>query len=227
MSNTAFGLCHRITKREHVPIWFTSIKLLLLLISDIYNALSTSNNIVLEWKLHYIDCLIEKLHYIDCLIERYWQYVKITLHRLPDREVTLHRLPDREVLTIHLATLHVLWPHLQKRKSQTIVGLFCVPLEFQTKMKNWILRHSIVFLNYTSDLANSYIAGSAKCPTKHISKLLTSILSAVKNSLQSYTVSLWRYTYTLQLATQGVVWNQMWILKNSKDPIKVPALLMQ
>jgi hypothetical protein len=88
-----------------VPIWFTSIKLLLLLISDIYNALSTSNNIVLEWKLHYIDCLIEKLHYIDCLIEklgidntwklhyidclieRYWQYVKITLHRLPDREV--------------------------------------------------------------------------------------------------------------------------------------------
>ena len=43
-------------------------------------------------------------------------------------------------------------------------------------------------------------------PHKHISKLLTSILSAVKNSLQSYTVSLWRYTYTLQLATQGVVW---------------------
>ena len=53
----------------------------------------------------------------------------------------------------------------------------------------------------------SYIAGSAKCSTKPLSKLLTCILSAVKTGLQSYCDTSY---------SRGGV-NQMWILKNSKD----------
>ena len=52
-----------------------------------------------------------------------------------------------------------------------------------------------------------FIAGSAKCSTKPLSKLLTCILSAVKTRLQSYCDT--------SFSRGGV--NQMWILKNSKD----------
>ena len=52
-----------------------------------------------------------------------------------------------------------------------------------------------------------YIAGSAKCSSKPISKLLTCILSAVKTGLQSYCDTSY---------SRGGV-NQMWILKSSKD----------
>ena len=53
-----------------------------------------------------------------------------------------------------------------------------------------------------------YIAGSAKCSTKPLSKLLTCILSAVKlTGLQSYCDT--------SFSRGGV--NQMWILKNPKD----------
>ena len=52
-----------------------------------------------------------------------------------------------------------------------------------------------------------YIAWSAKCSTKPLSKLLTCILSAVKTGLQSYCDTSY---------SRGGV-NQMWILKNSKD----------
>jgi len=52
-----------------------------------------------------------------------------------------------------------------------------------------------------------YVAVSAKCPSKHISKLLACILSAVKTGIQSYCDTSY---------SRGGV-NQMWILKNSKD----------
>ena len=52
-----------------------------------------------------------------------------------------------------------------------------------------------------------YTAGSAKCSTKPLSKLLTCILSAVKTGLQSYCDT--------SYSRCGV--NQMWILKNAKD----------
>ena len=55
-----------------------------------------------------------------------------------------------------------------------------------------------------------YIAGSAKCSTKPLSKLLTCILSAVKTGLQSYCDTSY---------SRGGV-NQMWILKNSKDMLE-------
>ena len=52
-----------------------------------------------------------------------------------------------------------------------------------------------------------YIAGSSRCTTKPLSKILTSILTTVKEGLQKYCEEVY--------ATSGV--NQMWILKNSKD----------
>ena len=61
----------------------------------------------------------------------------------------------------------------------------------------------LVKINYKQ----RYIAGSAKCSTEPLSKLLTCILSAVKIGLQSYCDT--------SYSRSGV--NQMWILKNSKD----------
>ena len=52
-----------------------------------------------------------------------------------------------------------------------------------------------------------YIVGSSKCSTKPLSLLLTKMLTAVKEKLQTYCAT----TY----ARSGV--NQMWILKNSKE----------
>ena len=52
-----------------------------------------------------------------------------------------------------------------------------------------------------------YIAGSFKCSTKPLSKLLTTILSAVKDGIQTYC--------DVAFSRSGV--NQMWILKNSKE----------
>jgi len=52
-----------------------------------------------------------------------------------------------------------------------------------------------------------FIAGSAKCTTKPLSKLLASILTTVKKGLQSY--------YDTCYSRSGI--NSMWILKNSKD----------
>jgi hypothetical protein len=62
------------------------------------------------------------------------------------------------------------------------------------------------FLNFRKILQR-YIAESSKCSTKPLSLLLTKILTAVKEKLQTYSPT----TY----ARSGV--NQMWILKNSKE----------
>jgi hypothetical protein len=63
------------------------------------------------------------------------------------------------------------------------------------------------FLNFTNPYKHRYIAGSSKCSTKLLSLLLTDILTASKEKLQTYCAT----TY----ARSGV--NQMWILKNSKE----------
>jgi len=72
-------------------------------------------------------------------------------------------------------------------------------------MKNLVFRHATGIRNYASVL--SYLAGSTNCSTKPHSKLLTSILSAVKTGIH-------RYCDT-SYSSGGV--NQTWILKNSKD----------
>jgi hypothetical protein len=99
------------------------------------------------------------------------------------------------------------YPDLRKRKSWTIIGLFYVPFKFHPNMKNWIYHHSTWFLNYTSFLSNCYIAGSAKCSTKPLFKLLTCILWGVNPGFQSY----------CDTSYSGGGMNQMWILNNSKD----------
>ena len=52
-----------------------------------------------------------------------------------------------------------------------------------------------------------FIAGSAKCSTKPLSKLLTTILTTVKDGLKKYCDVIYSHS--------GI--NQMWILKNSKE----------
>ena len=51
-----------------------------------------------------------------------------------------------------------------------------------------------------------FIAGSSKCSTKKLSKLLTVILTKIKDGIQKYCETVY--------SRSGV--NQMWILKNSK-----------
>ena len=52
-----------------------------------------------------------------------------------------------------------------------------------------------------------FIAGSARCPTKPLSILLTKLLTHIKQGLQKYCETAY--------SRSGV--NQMWILKNSKE----------
>jgi hypothetical protein len=113
-------------------------------------------------------------------------------------------------LTIHLATLHIPRRHVRKRKSWKIIGRFYVPLEFKPKMKNWIYHHYWIPTLHKCPFKQGYIAGFSKCSTKHLSKLLTCIASAVKIGLQGYCDT----SYSRDCV------NQMLILKNSKDMLE-------
>jgi hypothetical protein len=70
------------------------------------------------------------------------------------------------------------------------MGLFSVSLECQPKMKNWIYHHPVGFL-----INSAILLGLPNAPQKPLSKLLTSIRSAVKTG----------FRVTLTLAIQGVV----------------------
>ena len=111
-------------------------------------------------------------------------------------------------MIIHVATLHIPRRHLRKRKSWTIIGLFYVPFGISTKDQELNLP-SLYWIpkSHKCHFKKLYIAGSTKCSTKPLSKLLTCILSSVKTGLQSYCDTSY---------SRGCV-NQMWILKNSKD----------
>ena len=109
-------------------------------------------------------------------------------------------------MTIHWATLHIPRRHLRKWKSWTIRFVLCsfgistIDEELDLPSLYWIPKlHKCPF-------KQRYIAGSAKCSTRPLSKLLTCILSAVKTGLQSYCDT----SYSKRCV------NQMWILKNSK-----------
>ena len=74
---------------------------------------------------------------------------------------------------------------------------------------------NIPFLYWISKLHKNpykqrFIAGSSSCSTKPLSKLLTTILTAIKNGLQRYS--------DVVYSRNGV--NSMWILKNSKDLVE-------
>jgi len=74
-------------------------------------------------------------------------------------------------------------------------------------MKNWIYHHFWIPKLHKCPFKQRYIAGSAKCSTKPLSKLLTCILSAVKTRLQSH----------CDTSDSRGGMNQMWILKNSTN----------
>ena len=75
-----------------------------------------------------------------------------------------------------LGTLRTSQQHVRKKMPLTIIGMFCAPYAFQLRMNNWIFRHSTGLLNYRG---LCYIA------TKPLSKLLPSILLAIKTGIQS------------------------------------------
>jgi len=60
-----------------------------------------------------------------------------------------------------------------------------------------------------------YIAVSVNCSTKSVSKLLTAVLSTVKDGLQTYCDTAY--------SRNGI--NHMWILKISKDLVESPSSL--
>ena len=81
---------------------------------------------------------------------------------------------------------------------------------FNVKFKDEDL--DLPYLYWTPKLHKSpykqrFIAGSSKCSTKPLSKILTLILTTIKEGLQTYCEKVY--------STSGV--NQMWILKNSKE----------
>jgi hypothetical protein len=111
-------------------------------------------------------------------------------------------------LAIHLATLHI--PPTKLTKEEILVNhrSFLCSFAISTKDEELDLPslYRIPKLHKCS-FKQRYIAGSAKCSTKPLYKLLTFVLTAVKTGLQSYCDT--------SYSRDGV--NQMWILKKSKD----------
>ena len=107
-------------------------------------------------------------------------------------------------MTLHLETQLNIYPHdTYQRGSPCSFGISTKDEELDLPSLYWIPKlHKCPY-------KQSYIAGSSKCSTKPLSKLLTSILSAIKDGLQSYRTCETAYF-------RGGV-NKMWILKNSKD----------
>ena len=95
-----------------------------------------------------------------------------------------------------------------KRRSSAITNQWFVPLVLPSQTNPAIFPFFCWIPKlHKSPYKQRFIAGSANCTTKPLSKLLTSILSAIKSGLQKYCDACY--------STSGV--NQMWILKNSKD----------
>ena len=123
-----------------------------------------------------------KLHYIDCLIKE----LGID-NSLGNPTYTPTTFTKEEILDNHRSVL-------------CSFGISTKDEELDLPSRYWIPTL------HKCPLKLRYIAGSAKCSTKPLSKLLTCILSAVKTGFQSYCDTSY---------SRGGV-NQMWILKNSK-----------
>jgi hypothetical protein len=125
-----------------------------------------------------------KSHYIDCLIKGLSKCIDNSLGNLH----TPTTLTKEEILDNHRSVL-CSFGISTKCEGLDLPSLYWIP-----KLHNCPFKQR-------------YIAGFAKCFTKHLSKLLTCIITAVKTGLQSY--------YDTSYSRGGV--NKMWILKNSKD----------
>ena len=99
----------------------------------------------------------------------------------------------------YLATALIKEEILQNHKS--VISAFGINIDQQNQdvsKSYWIPKL------HKHPYEQSFIVGSAKCSTKGLSHLLTTLLAAVKNGLQSYFVA----TYS----RNGI--NQMWIMKS-------------
>ena len=102
------------------------------------------------------------------------------------------------------------YQHTSLSKEEIVRNHKSVLESFNIKIKDEDL--DLPSLYWTPKLHKSpykqrFIAGSSKCSTKPLSKILTLILTTIKEGLQTYCEKVY--------STSGV--NQMWILKNSKD----------
>ena len=121
-------------------------------------------------------------HYVDCLI------AELGIDSNGNPTYTATTLSKEEIINNHKSVINSFGLNI-KDESCDIPSLYWIPKLHKTPYKQ------------------RFIAGSAKCTTKPLSKLLTSLLSAVKSGLQKYC--------DICYSTSGI--NQMWILKNSKD----------
>jgi hypothetical protein len=89
-----------------------------------------------------------------------------------------------------------------------MMNVFCDPLSFQPKVKNYVFHHSTGYQNCISVLANSVILlGLPNLSRNLLITLLISILSAIKPRFQGNHAT---------NNSRGYL-NQMWVLQNSKD----------
>jgi hypothetical protein len=124
-----------------------------------------------------------KSHYIDCLIKE----LGID-NSLGNPTYTPMTLTKEEILDNHRSVV-CSFGISTKDEELNLPSLYWIPTLHKCPFKQ------------------RYIAGSAKCSTKPLSKLLTCILLAVNTGFQSYCDTSY---------SRGGV-NQMWMLKNSKD----------
>jgi hypothetical protein len=129
-------------------------------------------------------------HDVDCLIKELG-----IENSLGNPTYTLTTLTKEEILDNHRSVLCSFWIST-KDEELDLPSLYLIPKLHKCPFKQ------------------RYIAGSAKCSTKPLSKLLTCILSAVKNGLQSY----------CDTSNSRGGGNKMWILKNSKDLLRVHTI---
>ena len=123
-----------------------------------------------------------KRHYIDCLI------TELGIESNGNPTYTATTLSKEEIINNHKSVISSFGLNI-KDASCDIPSLYWIPKLHKSPYKQ------------------RFIAGYASCTTKPLSKLLTSLLSAVKKGLQKYC--------DICYSTSGI--NQMWILKNSKD----------
>ena len=101
------------------------------------------------------------------------------------------------VLQNHKSVFRSCW-YWHQRKRRNLTSLYWIPKHHKTPYKE------------------RYIARSSRCSTKHLSKVLTPILSTVKYGLQKYGDDIYSISGVNQMwilnisSTVGV--NQMWIL---------------
>ena len=128
-----------------------------------------------------------KRHYIDCLVQ------ELGIDSASGNPTyTATTLSKEEIIANHKSVIDSFGLSINE-ESCDVPSLYWIPKLHKSPYKQ------------------RFIAGSAKCTTKSLSTLLTSILSAVKSGLQKYC--------DISFATSGV--NQMWILKNSKDLVEM------